>query len=88
VTRVSSVASVAKERGCTPSQLALAWVLAKAPFIVPIPGTKRRSYLADNLGAIHVTLTDAELAAIEAVFPRDAAAGARYAEAGMKFVNA
>ena len=85
---VASTAALAKDKGCTPSQLALAWVLAKAPFIVPIPGTKRRTYLAENLGAVGVTLTAGELAKIDAVFPKDAAVGTRYAEAAMKFVNA
>jgi aryl-alcohol dehydrogenase-like predicted oxidoreductase len=72
----------------SPAELALAWVMASAPFIVPIPGTKRRKYLTQNLGAAFVSLTDTDLAAIEAAFPKDAAAGQRYAEAGMKFVNA
>jgi aryl-alcohol dehydrogenase-like predicted oxidoreductase len=84
---VASVAEIARAKGCTASQLALAWVLARAPFIVPIPGTKRRKYLDENLGAVAVSLTDADLARIDAVFPKDAAAGTRYAAAAMKFVN-
>jgi aryl-alcohol dehydrogenase-like predicted oxidoreductase len=61
--------------------------MAQAPFIVPIPGTKRRSYLEQNVASLDVALSKDDLAAIEAVFPRGAAVGARYAEAGMKFVN-
>jgi aryl-alcohol dehydrogenase-like predicted oxidoreductase len=85
---VSHIVSLAKEKGCTPSQLALAWVLAQAPFIVPIPGTKRRTYLADNLGGVTVALTSEDLAKIDQVFPSGAAVGARYAEAAMKFISA
>jgi aryl-alcohol dehydrogenase-like predicted oxidoreductase len=78
----------AASKGCTASQLALAWVLAREPFIVPIPGTKRRTYLEENVGAIDVKVTADGLAKIEAVFPKGAAAGSRYAEPMMKFVNA
>jgi aryl-alcohol dehydrogenase-like predicted oxidoreductase len=84
---VGKVGELAKAKGCTSSQLALAWVISQAPFIVPIPGTKRRSYLEQNVASLDVTLSKDDLAAIEAVFPRGAAVGARYAEAGMKFVN-
>jgi len=85
---VTEVENIAKAKGCTASQLALAWVLARAPFIVPIPGTKRRKYLEENAGAVAVKLSADDLAKIEAVFPKGAAAGTRYAEAMMKFVNA
>jgi aryl-alcohol dehydrogenase-like predicted oxidoreductase len=85
---VAGVKAIAKDKGTTASQLALAWVLARAPFIVPIPGTKRRTYLEENLGAVSVSLSPADLAKIDAVFPSGAAAGTRYAEAMMKFVNA
>jgi aryl-alcohol dehydrogenase-like predicted oxidoreductase len=85
---VTEVESIATAKGCTASQLALAWVLARAPFIVPIPGTKRRKYLEENARAVSVELSAGDLAAIEAVFPKGAAAGTRYAEAMMKFVNA
>jgi aryl-alcohol dehydrogenase-like predicted oxidoreductase len=85
---VAEVERIAASKGCTASQLALAWVLARAPFIVPIPGTKRRKYLEENLGALDVVLSPADLAKIEAVFPKDAAAGTRYTEGMMKFVNA
>jgi aryl-alcohol dehydrogenase-like predicted oxidoreductase len=85
---VTRVASVAADKGCSPSQLVLAWVLARSPFIVPIPGTKRRNYLRDNLGAASVALTDDDMKQIEAVFPKDAAAGLRYPAEMMKLVNA
>lgn len=74
------VRELASQKGCTPAQLALAWVLAQSEDIVPIPGTKRRRYLEDNVGAADVALTGSELASLEEVFPRDAAAGARYAD--------
>jgi aryl-alcohol dehydrogenase-like predicted oxidoreductase len=85
---VTEVERIAEQKGCTASQLALAWVLAREPFIVPIPGTKRRKYLEENARAIDVELTQDDLAKIEAVFPKGAAAGTRYAEPMMKFVNA
>lgn len=82
-----TVKAMAAARGCTASQLALAWVLARSPHIVPIPGTKRRKYLDENLGAVDVTLTPAELAEIDAVFPRGVAAGARYPESMLRMVG-
>jgi aryl-alcohol dehydrogenase-like predicted oxidoreductase len=81
------VQKLASDKGCTPAQLALAWVLAQGDDVVAIPGTKRRSRLDENLGALDVTLTAAELKAIEAVFPPDAAIGTRYAESMMHMVN-
>jgi aryl-alcohol dehydrogenase-like predicted oxidoreductase len=84
VQRVSQLATV---KHCTPGQLALAWVLAQGDDIVPIPGTKRRTYLDENLGALDVTLTAAELAQIDAIFPKDAAAGLRYPAAMMSAVG-
>ncbi|HKT41460.1 MAG TPA: aldo/keto reductase [Rhodanobacteraceae bacterium] len=75
---VDKVRELAVGKGCTPAQLALAWVLAQGAHIVPIPGTKRIRYLDENLGALEVVLDAADLAAIGAVFPRDAAAGMRY----------
>jgi aryl-alcohol dehydrogenase-like predicted oxidoreductase len=77
---VDQVRAIATEKGCTPGQLAMAWLLAQGDDIVPIPGTKRLSYLADNLGAAQVTLTAEDLAHIEAVAPRGFAAGERYAD--------
>ena len=81
------IGEMAKKKGCTASQLALAWLLAQGADIVPIPGTKRRSYLEENAGATDVTLSAAELAAIDAVAPKGVAAGERYPEAGMRAVN-
>jgi aryl-alcohol dehydrogenase-like predicted oxidoreductase len=85
---VEEVERIAKAKGVTASQLALAWVLAREPFIVPIPGTKRRKYLEENVGALDVKLDADDLGKIEAIFPKGAAAGTRYAEPMMKFVNA
>jgi aryl-alcohol dehydrogenase-like predicted oxidoreductase len=84
---VERVAELAKARQVTPAQLALAWVLAQGDDIVPIPGTRSPARLAENLGALAVTLTPDELAAIAAVAPRGVAAGARYPEGSMKSVN-
>ncbi|MGA9964218.1 MAG: aldo/keto reductase [Terriglobales bacterium] len=84
---VRRVEEMAKQRGCKPSQLALAWVLAQGDDIVPIPGTKRRRYLEENVGAINIQLTPEDLRRIDEVFPRDATAGARYPEHMMQLVN-
>ena len=84
---VQAVKDIAAQVGCTPGQLALAWVLAQGSDIVPIPGTKRRSYLEENIAASTITLTPAQLAALDATFPVGAAAGLRYPEAMMKSVN-
>ncbi len=81
----AKVAEIAEEKGITPAQLALAWVLAQGEDLVPIPGTKRRKYLEENAAAVDSELTDDDLARIEAELPR--AAGARYDEAGMASVN-
>ncbi|MBX3739063.1 MAG: aldo/keto reductase [Candidatus Didemnitutus sp.] len=80
---VESVNALAARKGCTPGQLALAWVLAQGDDIVPIPGTKRRRYLDENLDALRVSLTPTELAEIAAVFPVGRAVGLRYPEAMM-----
>jgi aryl-alcohol dehydrogenase-like predicted oxidoreductase len=85
---VRRVDEIAKEKGCKPSQLALAWVLAQGEDIVPIPGTKRRKYLEENVGALDLELASGDLRRIEEVFPRDATAGARYPEHMMHLVNA
>jgi aryl-alcohol dehydrogenase-like predicted oxidoreductase len=77
---VRYIETLAAKKGCQPSQLALAWVLAQGDDIVPIPGTKRRAYLEENLGALDVTLAPDELAAIDQVFPVGVATGTRYAE--------
>jgi aryl-alcohol dehydrogenase-like predicted oxidoreductase len=82
---VAKVREIAAEKGCSPAQLALAWVLAQGQDIVPIPGTKRRRYLEENLDALGVTLTPADLARIEAVAPKGFTAGNRYPD--MSTVN-
>lgn len=83
----AKISKIAGQKRCTPSQLALAWVLARGVDVVPIPGTKHRQYLDENAGALDVKLTATDLAEIDAVFPLGAAAGARYDEHGMKTVN-
>jgi aryl-alcohol dehydrogenase-like predicted oxidoreductase len=75
---VEELQRLAQARQCTPAQLALAWVLARGEHIVPIPGTKRRSRLEENIGAVDIALTAEELATIDAIFPRDSVAGPRY----------
>jgi aryl-alcohol dehydrogenase-like predicted oxidoreductase len=81
----AKVAEIAEEKGITPAQLALAWVLAQGEDLVPIPGTKRREYLEQNATAVDVELSEEDLARIDAELPR--AAGDRYDEAGMAAVN-
>jgi aryl-alcohol dehydrogenase-like predicted oxidoreductase len=81
----AKVREIADEKGITPAQLALAWVLHQGEDLVPIPGTKRRTYLEDNAAAVDVTLTDEDLARIEAELPR--VAGERYDESGMASIN-
>jgi aryl-alcohol dehydrogenase-like predicted oxidoreductase len=84
---VQKVRALAAAKDCTPSQLALAWVLAQGEDIVPIPGTKRMKYLEENLGANEVRLTAAELKEIDALLPQGVASGERYPERAMKAVN-
>jgi aryl-alcohol dehydrogenase-like predicted oxidoreductase len=84
---VERVEQLAAEKGCTPAQLAIAWVLAQGEDIVPIPGTKRRTYLGEDLSGLDVRLTPADLAKIDAVAPRGVAAGLRYPEVHMKRVG-
>jgi aryl-alcohol dehydrogenase-like predicted oxidoreductase len=72
---------------CTPAQLALAWTLAQGKDIVPIPGTKRRKYLEENVGPLNVKLKAEDLRRIDEVAPKGAAAGPRYPESMMSFVN-
>src|SRR6266536_417540 len=84
---VQRINELAADKGVTSSQLAIAWVLAQGDDIVPIPGTKRRRYLEENLGALDVKLTPGELASIDAVAPRGVAAGDRYGPAQMATVN-
>ncbi len=85
---VARVEEIAGAKSCTPSQLALAWLLAQAPFVVPIPGTKRRTYLEENVRGVDVKLTREDLMRIDEVAPKGAAAGLRYPESMMAFVNA
>lgn len=84
---VAKVQELADALSCTPGQLALAWVLAQGDDMVPIPGTKRRSYLEENVAATDVSLSADDLAAIDEIFPAGAVAGLRYPEAMMKSVN-
>jgi len=84
---VQRVEDIAKEKHCTTSQLALAWLLAQGNDILPIPGTKRRKYLEENAGALEIKLAAADLRRIEEVAPRGAVAGERYSELMMKLVN-
>lgn len=75
---VDALRDIAKDKGCTAGQLALAWVLARGPMVVPIPGTKRRTYLDENIGAIQVRLSDEDLQRLETLAPIGVAAGSRY----------
>jgi aryl-alcohol dehydrogenase-like predicted oxidoreductase len=84
---VGEVEAIAREKGVTPSQLALAWVLAQGGDVVPIPGTKHVKYLDENAGAAEVELSDDDLRRIQQAFPAGAAAGDRYPEGGMRTVN-
>ena len=84
---VSRVETLAKEKICTPSQLALGWLLAQGEDIIPIPGTKRRNYLDENKAALNVKLTAADLRQIEEVAPKGSVSGLRYPEAMMGLVN-
>jgi aryl-alcohol dehydrogenase-like predicted oxidoreductase len=81
------VREIAAEKGATPGQLALAWLLARGDDIVPIPGTKRRKYLEENAAAADITLTEDDLRRIEEAVPRGSAAGERYSEQQMRSVN-
>ncbi|WP_333612054.1 aldo/keto reductase [Brevundimonas bullata] len=84
---VAAVGAIAADKGVTAAQLALAWVLAQGEDLVPIPGTRRIATLEQNVAAADIVLTADDLARIEAVFPRDAAAGERYAPGGMSSLN-
>jgi aryl-alcohol dehydrogenase-like predicted oxidoreductase len=84
---VQQVKAIAAAAGCTPGQLALAWVLSRGDDLVPIPGTKRRKYLEENVGALTVKLGPEQLAALDAVFPFNAAVGLRYPENMMGALN-
>jgi aryl-alcohol dehydrogenase-like predicted oxidoreductase len=84
---VRRVEEIAAEKHCTPAQLALAWVLAQGEDLVPIPGTKQRRYLEENVGALEVVLTPEDIKRINQVAPKGVAAGPRYPEAAMATVN-
>ena len=84
---VEAVKGIAADKGVTAAQLALAWVLAQGEHLVPIPGTRRISTLEDNIAAAEITLTPEDLARIEAIFPKGAASGHRYAEAARSALN-
>ena len=84
---VDKVKELAVRKGCTPGQLALAWVLAQGTDIVPIPGTKRRSYLEENVQAVELKIGENELAELDAIFPVGAASGMRYIEGSMKMLD-
>jgi aryl-alcohol dehydrogenase-like predicted oxidoreductase len=84
---VQKLEELARDKGVTASQIALAWVISKGEDVVPIPGTKRRKYLEQNAAAVEITLTDDEIRQIEEIFPPFAAAGERYPAATMKMVN-
>jgi aryl-alcohol dehydrogenase-like predicted oxidoreductase len=84
---VEKIKEIATQKQCTPAQLALAWLLAKGEDIIPIPGMKRQVRLHENVGAVDIALTAAELQQIEAIVPIGAAAGTRYPEALMHSLN-
>ena len=84
---VKKLEAFAKKKGCTSSQLALAWVVKQGDNLFPIPGTKRMKYLEENVGALNFTLTKEDFKEIDMIAPKDVAAGTRYTEVGMKIVN-
>ncbi len=84
---VDELAKIAAEKNCTPAQLSLAWVLAKSPRIIPIPGTKKIKYLEENTAAININLTQEDVARLDTLFRPEAIAGNRYTEDGMQLVN-
>ena len=85
---VRRLESIASRTRCSTSQLALAWILAKGNDLVPIPGTKRRTYLEENVAAVEIALSEAALREIGAAFPAEAVAGTRYPAPHMPRVNA
>jgi aryl-alcohol dehydrogenase-like predicted oxidoreductase len=84
---VEKIEALAREKKCSPAQLALAWVLAQGRDIVPIPGTKRQTYLEQNAAAVEISLSAADLRRLNDAVPPGAAAGERYPEGGMRTVN-
>jgi aryl-alcohol dehydrogenase-like predicted oxidoreductase len=87
LTLLGPLKSAAEKRGATMAQIALAWLLARGDNIMPIPGTKRRKYLEENAAAVDITLSDAEVKALEQAFPPQAAAGLRYPEFQLKMMG-
>ena len=87
ITLIHQIEEIAKEKGVKPSQLVLAWLLAQGDDIIPIPGTKRRSYLEENLGALEIPLTASDLARISEAMPPGSASGTRYPEPQMKGIH-
>jgi aryl-alcohol dehydrogenase-like predicted oxidoreductase len=84
---VRKIEEIAAKKGCSPSQLALAWVLAQGDDMVPIPGTKRRNYLEENVASLNVRLTPQDLVEIDAVAPKGVGVGERYSAGGMRMLN-
>lgn len=84
---VKKVEDIAQQKDCTPSQLALAWVMTQGDFLFPIPGTKHIKYLEENVGALNVEFSKDELQILDAIFPKDAVQGLRYAEQMMGSLN-
>lgn len=84
---MQQVEHLAAEKGVTAGQLALAWVLAQGDYLIPIPGTKQRKYLEENVAALKIKLSGEELQALEAIFPAQATAGLRYPEEVMKLLD-
>ena len=84
---VSRVEAMGQEKNCKPAQLALAWILAQGDDIVPIPGTKRRRYLEENVAALAIRLSNDDLARLDELIPQGVAAGSRYSDEMMKAVN-
>jgi aryl-alcohol dehydrogenase-like predicted oxidoreductase len=84
---VARLESIAREHRCSPAQLALAWLLSQGPDVVPIPGTKQRAKLEENVAAVALNLSAADRSRIAAAFPRGAAAGERYAERALAAVD-
>jgi aryl-alcohol dehydrogenase-like predicted oxidoreductase len=83
----AALEAMAREKGCTAAQLALAWVMGQGPDVVAIPGTKRRTYLEENVAALEVSLGPEDLRRLAVTFPLGVAAGPRYPEAAMRSVN-
>ena len=84
---IDVVKALAKKKGCTTAQVALAWVHAKGDDIFPIPGTKRRRYVEENVGAVDVMLSTEDIAGLEAALPPNVAGGTRYPEASMARIH-